>query len=423
MFKVRYKSHHDVGAVISASIKGEKAEKEDFIRVLNSKNESRQLGLYFHTPYCDKICSFCNMNRKQLDNDLEEYTAYLCSEIKKYGTYNFVKTSKVDVVFFGGGTPTIYREEQLERILKSLKENFIFADNCEITFETTLHNLTIQKIEIFNKYGVNRISIGIQTFSDRGRKYLNRSYSKEYAIKRLKEIKEKFKGLICVDIIYNYPNQTNEEILEDIEILSDMAMSSASFYSLMVQKGSEISKNKDDKDSFVYSLERDEELHKLFYEKALEKNYKLLEFTKITNKEKVDEYRYIRNNNAQKNLLPLGLGAGGKVAGISCYNFNKNMSFYSKISEAQRKLSMISGMMQFAEFDLNEFKKYCSSEFFHKALEKFKFLEKEGYIEINNNIVLYTSKGIFWGNSISVEIIKILLEEYNKREEEDLCQY
>lgn len=99
MFKVRYKSHHDVGAVISASIKGEKAEKEDFIRVLNSKNESGQLGLYFHTPYCDKICSFCNMNRKQLDNDLEEYTAYLCSEIKKYGTYNFVKTSKVDVVF------------------------------------------------------------------------------------------------------------------------------------------------------------------------------------------------------------------------------------------------------------------------------------------------------------------------------------
>lgn len=80
-----------------------------------------------------------------------------------------------------------------------------------------------------------------------------------------------------------------------------MAMSSASFYSLMVQKVQEISKNKDDKDSFVYNLgKRDEDFTNYFYEKALEKNYKLLEFTKITNREKVDEYRYIRNNNAQK---------------------------------------------------------------------------------------------------------------------------
>ena len=103
MFKIRYKSHHDVEAVISNKLKGEKATKDDFLKIMDSKNKNTQLGIYFHTPYCDKICSFCNMNRKQLDNDLEDYTEYLCSEIKRNAQYEFSKTSEVDVVFFGGG--------------------------------------------------------------------------------------------------------------------------------------------------------------------------------------------------------------------------------------------------------------------------------------------------------------------------------
>ncbi len=222
MFKIRYKSHHDVGNVISKFTKNFKASKEDFISLLEGVNVNKQLALYFHTPYCDKICSFCNMNRKQLDNDLEEYTKYICDEIKKYGAYKFCKTSEVGVVFFGGGTPTIFKKEQLEKILKTLRENFIFSKDYEMTFETTLHNLSFEKLEIMEKYGVNRISVGIQTFSDRGRKLLNRTYDKNYVVERLKEIKKRFSGLICIDIIYNYADQTDEEILEDARLLSEI---------------------------------------------------------------------------------------------------------------------------------------------------------------------------------------------------------
>lgn len=412
MFKIRYKSHHDVGAVISNLVKSEKASKDDFLQIMNSENRTKQLGIYFHVPYCDKICSFCNMNRKQLDNDLEEYTDYLCTEIQKNAKYEFSKTSKVDVVFFGGGTPTIFKAAQLEKILKTLRENFTFTKEYEMTFETTLHNLSLEKIEILNKYGVNRISVGIQTFSDRGRKYLNRSYDKNYAIKKLREIKEKFNGLICIDIIYNYPRQTDEEILEDVEILADIGVASASFYSLMVQEGSKISINKDkeDENTFVYNIERDEEIHNIFYLEALKKGYRLLEFTKISNGQ--DKYMYIRNNNALKNLLPIGVGAGGRIEDIACYNFNKEMSFFSKTTEIQKKLSMISGMMQFDSFSLEEFKKYCTKAAYEKALESLKIYEKEGYIEIKDNVVSYTTKGIFWGNSISAELIKEIFQKF-----------
>ena len=312
MFKIRYKSHHDVGNIISKFTQNLKASKSDFLDLLNTENKNKQLGIYFHTPYCDKICSFCNMNRKQLDNDLEGYTEYLCEEIKKYGAYEFSKTSKVDVVFFGGGTPTIFKKEQLEKILKTLNENFKFAKDYEMTFETTLHNLSFEKLKVMEENGVNRISVGIQTFSNRGRKLLNRTYDKDYVVERLKEIKKRFSGLVCIDIIYNYANQTDEEVLQDADLLAEVEADSASFYSLMIHDGSNISKEREkDKSVYIYSLERDEELHNLFYRRCIEKGYKLLELTKLTNGK--DKYKYIRNNNALKNLLPIGVGAGGRI--------------------------------------------------------------------------------------------------------------
>ncbi len=402
MFEIRYKSHHDVGAVLSKLTKAERATKEDFFNILNSKNESsnKQLGVYFHVPYCDKICSFCNLNRKELENDLEDYTDYLCKEIEKYGNYKYCKTSEVDVVFFGGGTPTVYNAIQLERILKTLRENFKFSKDYEMTFETTLHNLNLKKLKILEKYGVNRISIGIQTFSDRGRKVLNRTYGKEYAYKKVKELKKNFSGNICIDIIYNYADQTDEEVLEDADLLKKLDVASVSFYSLMINEGSKMS---EDMSNYTYSLKRDEELHNLFYDRCIENGYKLLELTKLTNGK--DKYMYIRNNNSSKNLLPLGLGAGGHIEDIACYNFNKVMSFYSKGSEFSKRLTIISGMMQFDKFKIEDLKKY-SLDFFKIIMDKIEEYEKLGYFKIDGEYISYTRKGIFWGNTLIARLIE-----------------
>lgn len=224
-----------------------------------------------------------------------------------------------------------------------------------MTFETTLHNLSFEKLKVMEENGVNRISVGIQTFSNRGRKLLNRTYDKDYVVERLKEIKKRFSGLVCIDIIYNYANQTNEEVLQDANLLAEVGADSASFYSLMIHDGSDISKEREkDKSVYIYDLERDEELHNLFYSRCIEKGYKLLELTKITNGR--DSYKYIRNNNGLKNLLPIGVGAGGHIQAIGAYNMNQQMSFYSKTTETNYNLSMISGLMQFDKFDLDEIK-------------------------------------------------------------------
>ena len=136
----------------------------------------------------------------------------------------------------------------------------------------------------------------------------------------------------------------------------------------------------------------------------IEKGYKLLELTKLTNGK--DKYKYIRNNNSLKNLLPIGVGAGGRIQNIGAYNMNQQMSFYSKTSEINYNLSMISGLMQFDKFDLNEIKKYCSEESYKIFYEKLKEFEKEGYIKIEDNFAFYELKGIFWGNSLVANVIE-----------------
>ena len=188
MFEKRYKSHHDVKDVINKLTKKSIVTPFTFNKLLNEEPENKEAGIYVHTPYCDKICSFCNMNRKQVSNNLDDYVEYLCKEFEKYGSKKYVQGKEITTIFFGGGTPTIYKEYQLEKILSTLTNSFNISSNCEFTFETTLHNLTLKKLAIMEKYGVNRLSIGIQTFSDRGRKLLNRTYEQKEIIKRIKEL-------------------------------------------------------------------------------------------------------------------------------------------------------------------------------------------------------------------------------------------
>ena len=409
MFKIRYKSHHDVKNVIEKMMKRKIVTPFTFNKVLKGKPESEEGGIYVHTPYCDKICSFCNMNRKQIDNDLNDYTEYLCKEFKKYGEKKYIKEKKITTIFFGGGTPTIYKAHQLEKILSSLKENFNISEDCEFTFETTLHNLTWEKLEIIEKYGVNRISIGIQTFSDRGRKLLNRTYDKEYIVSKIKDIRRKFKGLICIDIIYNYPDQTDEEIINDAETACELGVDSISFYSLMIQEGSQISKDREEnKVVFKYNLVRDKELHDKFLEITLSRGYSVLEHTKITNGK--DKYKYIRNVNSFSDLIAIGIGAGGRIENYEFFHLNKIISFYAYDNELKMRVKKLSGILQYKIVKLDEIKE-LSGNSYENILNLLKKFEKEGLIKLNDKVMEYTLDGIFWGNSITAYITEQMIND------------
>jgi coproporphyrinogen III oxidase-like Fe-S oxidoreductase len=409
MFDIRYKSHHDVKNIIEKMMGRKIVTPFTFNKVLKGNPEVEEGGIYVHTPYCDKICSFCNMNRKQIDNDLNDYTDYLCREFKKYGEKPYIKNKKITAIFFGGGTPTIYKPFQLDRILSTLRENFNISEDCEFTFETTLHNLTWEKLEIMERYGVNRISIGIQTFSDRGRKILNRTYNQEYIVEKIKEIRKKFKGLICIDIIYNYPDQTDEEITNDAKIACSLEVDSISFYSLMIQDGSQISKDRaENKVIFKYNLARDKELHDKFLDITLKNGYSILEHTKITNGK--DQYRYIRNVNSFSDLIPIGVGAGGRVGDYELFHLNKLITFYAFDNDIKMRVKKLSGILQYKKVEIEKIKE-LSGKSYEKIYSLLENYQEKGLLEIKNNIMEYTIDGVFWGNSITASIVEEMIKD------------
>ena len=410
-FTKRFKSHADSSGLVSNYFRKNKKmiTETELFKLLENPAKEKEGVIYVHVPYCDKICSFCNLNRKKLDNDLEDYTNFLVSEFEKYGKTPYMKSKEIKVVFFGGGTPTILKEHQLEKIFKSIHENYNLSDDCEFTLETTLHNLNLNKIKILEKYGVNRLSVGIQSFAEKGRNMLNRTFTKEEAIRRLKELKENFSGMICTDIIYNYPEETVEEVMEDAKIVADLEIDSTSFYSLMIHEGSKMSKDiKENTFELNYQLETDRKLHHAFLEKLLATGeYEVMEHTKVVRKGK-DRYNYIRFTHKGADILPIGVGAGGKIADTDIFRINNEKAFYmlSENTEEENRFKRISGLFQYPEVYFTDLKKYVSEEVFEGLYKLFKNFEAKGYMKVYDTHTELTTEGIFWGNNISSVILK-----------------
>ena len=102
MFEIRYKSHHDVKNIIDKMMKRKIVTPFTFNKIMKRSPEKTEGGIYVHTPYCDKICSFCNMNRKQVDNNLDDYTEFLCKEFEKHGKRKFAQEKRISAIFLEG---------------------------------------------------------------------------------------------------------------------------------------------------------------------------------------------------------------------------------------------------------------------------------------------------------------------------------
>ena len=411
-FETRYKSHHNSSGLIGKYYPQRRITEEEFLEKLKEKPKDVPRAIYVHTPYCDKICSFCNLNREQLSGSLDSYADYIVSEFDKYGEYRYFKEKSVDVIYFGGGTPTVYKNKQLESILQSVNRNIKFSKEYEFTLETTLHNLNDEKIELMNRYGVKRLSVGIQSFSDEGRKFYNRTYSKNEVIERLIQLKDKFNGEVCIDIIYNYPEQRIEDVIEDARIIKKLDLGSSSFYSLMVHEGSTLSHDiKDEKVKIQEDLKRERELHDTFIrELTKDGEYYILELTKIAKKGR-DKYKYIKTRNFGGDTFPIGVGAGGNVDNISIFRMKKEMSMFVEKSDYQQRLDKFSGLFQFPQVSKNVVNELLTSE------EKVIFEEIVLNLKDNNFIFetkehyTLTEDGLFWGNNISREILTTVVEK------------
>lgn len=202
------------------------------------------LGFYFHTPYCIQRCTYCDFAtyEKGTVPGPEFYFPALINELR--AKQHLLTFRNLTSIYFGGGTPSLVEAKFIIEILQELKAlGFNFNSSTEVTIEINPATVSEKKLEIYLKNGINRFSVGAQTFNDRLLKSVNREHSADDTRKTL-TLLEKYKLNYSFDILFALPNQTIDELKEDLKELSQFQPKHISPYCLTVPESHPLARNR-----------------------------------------------------------------------------------------------------------------------------------------------------------------------------------
>lgn len=194
-------------------------------------------GIYIHIPFCKQACHYCNFHFSTSLHKKEELIAALAKEI-------FLRKSevseKVETIYFGGGTPSLLTIAELRFLIDEVHKNFDVTENAEITLEANPDDLLLANeksnsiFEAYKKIGINRLSIGVQSFFEEDLLLMNRAHNSKEAIVCIQEAKKHFDN-ISIDLIYGIPKMTNKRWKENLNIALKFEIPHLSCYALTVE--------------------------------------------------------------------------------------------------------------------------------------------------------------------------------------------
>ncbi len=190
---------------------------------------STSIPLYIHIPFCRKKCSYCDFYSIEYEEELaRKYIEVLIKQIRNFKEkgYNF------STLYIGGGTPSVLAEKLLERLLKSLE----LSKMQEASFEANPESLSREKLKLLLELGINRLSVGVQSFDDKVLRFLARLHTSEEALKAISLAKEVGFENINVDLIYGVPNKDFNLWKKELELVVTLPIKHISLYSLTYEK-------------------------------------------------------------------------------------------------------------------------------------------------------------------------------------------
>ena len=189
---------------------------------------SEALGIYLHIPFCAAICHYCNFNRGLLEAGLKDaYVDALEREIRASGD-----GAQADTIYFGGGTPSLLDPDEVARLIAACREAFRIAAGAEVTLELNPESASRDRLEEFRQVGVNRLSIGVQSFRDDELARLGRVHDAATAERAFLLAREAGFDNVSLDLMMWLPGQTVEQWLENVDALIRLGPDHASLYLL-----------------------------------------------------------------------------------------------------------------------------------------------------------------------------------------------
>lgn len=194
------------------------------------------ISLYIHIPFCEKKCHYCDFSSYGGKSHLiDGYIEALKKEIALYKST--LKNYKINTIFFGGGTPSILSGEQIYDIMDTIRKHYALDREAEISMEANPGTLTYEKLKLYYKSGINRLSIGLQACQNKLLKTLGRIHTFEDYIENLENARKAGFSNINTDLMFSLPGQKERDWQESLDLITSLNIPHISAYSLIVEEG------------------------------------------------------------------------------------------------------------------------------------------------------------------------------------------
>jgi len=371
-------------------------------------------GIYIHIPFCKKRCHYCDFYSVVNLSYIDSYFEAIIKEL--YVRRSFFNKKNVDSIYIGGGTPSIVPLKKISDLLENIKNYYFISDSSEITIEVNPEDTSVEYYKDLKKVGINRLSIGVQSFDDEFLKFLNRRNDGKKSIESIENAIEAGFENINIDLIYGIPGCTNDKWIDTLNKAFSLPVKHLSAYHLsiepnttfgiMMEKGSFSPINEED--SWIQFLT----LHELAKEYIFE-HYEISNLSKAGFRSK-HNYGYWKDN------IYLGIGASAhsydgekrilNISKIDKYISNLlNEDFISqeidKLTEKDKINEFIMTSLRCKEgINIADFIGKFGQENLNMLEVKIKKYIPTGYVVIDKNDIRLTLKGWFISDTIISEL-------------------
>ena len=373
----------------------------------------QKVGCYIHIPFCQKKCYYCDFCAyMNVEHRIDNYINNLIKEIK---LYQEKLSCEIDSIYIGGGTPSYIDGKYIEKIRRAL-EGFKIDYIKEFTIECNPNSISKDKLLLYKDLGINRISLGVQSFDDKVLEAIGRNHTADIALKDIELIRSVGFDNLSFDLMLNLPHQDYKSVKNDLEIVKRISPEHISWYSLILEEGSRFyaldKKGKldlmdDDKEIDIFN-DLVDELGKIGLHRYEVSNFAKNGYQSYHNKKYWEGEGYIA----------FGMSASGYLSNYRYTNtrnfihyndkINKNVlpiDDYNYIDKNEREIEyIIFKLRETSGINLEEFKK----KFGYNFLEKYK-KEIEKFTDQNFFIIDQNFKFSQKGMNLSNEFLRLII--------------
>lgn len=375
-------------------------------------------GIYIHIPFCKQACHYCNFHFSASTKLVEPMVEAICKEIELQQYFFEDPNQIIDTIYFGGGTPSLLPTQNTAQILATINKYFTLSPTIEVTLEANPDDISIEKLAAFKSMGINRLSMGVQSFVDEDLIWMNRAHRSEAAVEAIKLAQEVGISNISIDLIYGIPTLTNKNWIHNIDKAIAIGVQHLSCYALTVEPKTALSAliqkgAKEDIDTSVQAAH-----FNILLERTIQAGYEQYEFSNFALK----GFRSKHNTSywQQKKYLGIGPSAHSFTGNSRQWNIANNALYISSIGNnavpfESEKLSAATKYNEYMMTSLRTIEgcsyAYLEEKFGNKAIVRTKkiaadYIDKCQLIE-QGDYLQATAKGKFFLDGIAADFFDV----------------